>query len=141
MTTNAVIRVHDHGGPECLTLDILPLEPPPPGHLLIEVEAAGVNFFDTQLRSGLYKQPLPLALGNEGAGIVREVGPDVAEFRAGDRVVWVRSAGSYARWKTIPAAQVFALPARRYVRSRRRRVVPGHDGALPRVFDLRTFAG
>lgn len=110
MTTNAVIRVHQHGGPECLTLDLLPLEPPPPGHLLIEVEAAGVNFFDTQLRSGLYKQPLPVALGNEGAGIVREIGADVSGFRVGDRVVWVQSGASYARWKTVPAAQVFALP-------------------------------
>src|SRR6185312_5524027 len=72
MTTNAVIRVHQHGGPECLRLDELPLESLQPDQLLIEVQAAGVNFFDTQLRSGLYKQPLPIALGNEGAGVVRE---------------------------------------------------------------------
>ena len=68
MMANAVVRVHQHGGPDCLTLDELPLQPLQPDQLLIEVEAAGVNFFDTQLRSGLYKQPLPLALGNEGAG-------------------------------------------------------------------------
>ncbi len=111
MTTNAIIRVHQHGGPDCLKLDELPLEPLQTEHLLVEVQAAGVNFFDTQLRSGLYKQPLPLALGNEGAGIVREVGPGAAGFKAGDRVAWVQSAGSYARWKTIAADQVFALPA------------------------------
>jgi NADPH:quinone reductase len=111
MTTNAVIRVHQHGGPECLRLDEVPLEPLQPDQLLIEVEAAGVNFFDTQLRSGLYKQPLPLALGNEGAGTIREVGPAVTAFKAGDRVAWVLSGGSYARWKIIAAAQVFALPA------------------------------
>ena len=111
MTTNAVIRVHQHGGPECLRLDELPLEPPQPDQLLIEVQAAGVNFFDTQLRSGLYKQPLPIALGNEGAGIVREAGPRVTGFEAGDRVAWVQSAGSYACWKNIAAEQVFPLPA------------------------------
>ena len=111
MTTNAVIRVHQHGGPECLRLDELPLGPLQPDQLLIEVQAAGVNFFDTQLRSGLYKQPLPIALGNEGAGIVREAGPRVTGFKAGDRVAWVQSAGSYARWKTIAAEQVFPLPA------------------------------
>ena len=82
-----------------------------PDQLLVEVEAAGVNFFDTQLRSGLYKQPLPLALGNEGAGVVRETGPPGSGFRAGDRVAWVQSQGSYARWKMIAAAQVFKLPA------------------------------
>src|SRR5258708_92783 len=110
MTTNAVIRVHQHGGPECLTLDELLLEPVQPDQLLIEVQAAGVNFFDTQLRSGLYKQPLPVALGNEGAGIVREIGPGVTGFKAGDRVAWVQSAGSYARWKIVAAEQVFPLP-------------------------------
>ena len=68
MTVNTVVRVHQHGGPECLKLDDLPLDEPQPGQLLIEVQAAGVNFFDTQLRSGLYKQPL--ALGNEASGLV-----------------------------------------------------------------------
>jgi NADPH:quinone reductase len=111
MTSNAVIRVHQHGGPDNLSLDELALAPLAPDQLLIEVEAAGVNFFDTQLRSGLYKGPLPLALGNEGAGVVRELGPDVTGFKAGDRVAWVLSGGSYARWKVIAAEQVFALPA------------------------------
>jgi len=111
MTTNAVIRVHQHGGPECLSLDELPLQPLQPDQLLIEVKAAGVNFFDTQLRSGLYKQPLPIALGNEGAGVIREIGSAVAGFELGDRVAWVQSAGSYARWKIIAAEQVFPLPS------------------------------
>lgn len=110
MMTNAVIRVHQHGGPECLELDEPPIQPIEPGQLLIEVEAAGVNFFDTQLRSGLYRQPLPLAMGTEGAGTVRECGAGVDAFRPGDRVVWVHSAGSYARWKTIAATEVFAVP-------------------------------
>jgi len=110
MTSNTVVRVHHHGGPENLTLDELPLQPIEPDQLLIEVEAAGVNFFDTQLRSGLYKQPLPLALGTEGAGIVRQAGANSGGFHPGDRVAWVHSPGSYARWKTIAAAQVFAVP-------------------------------
>ena len=110
MMANAVIRVHQHGGPECLRLDELPLPTLKPDQLLIEVQAAGVNFFDTQLRSGLYKQPLPMALGNEGAGTVRELGSDVSGFNVGDRVAWVQSPGSYARWKIIAADQVFALP-------------------------------
>jgi NADPH2:quinone reductase len=110
MMANAVIRVHQHGGPECLRLEELPLPTLKPDQLLIEVQAAGVNFFDTQLRSGLYKQPLPLALGTEGAGTVRELGSDVSGVNAGNRVAWVQSPGSYARWKIIAADQVFALP-------------------------------
>lgn len=111
MIVNSVIRVHQHGGPECLKLDELPLPPLKPVQLLVEIKAAGVNFFDTQLRSGLYKQSLPLALGNEGAGIIREIGSDVSGFKVGDRVAWVQSAGSYAQWKIIDAAQVFLLPS------------------------------
>ena len=86
MKSNTVIRVHQHGGPECLTLDELPIPSIEADQLLIEIEAAGVNFFDTQLRSGLYKQPLPLALGTEGAGIVAEAGANTSGFRPGDRV-------------------------------------------------------
>ena len=37
--------------------------------------------------------------------------PASTGFKAGDRVAWVQSAGSYARWKTIAAGQVFPLPA------------------------------
>lgn len=107
---NDVIRVHRHGGPECLTLDRLPLGPPQDKELLVEVRAAGVNFFDTQLRSGLYKQPLPIALGNEGAGIVRATGAQVTKVKPGDRVCWAQSTASYARWKLIAAEDVFPLP-------------------------------
>jgi NADPH2:quinone reductase len=110
MTINQVVRIHQHGGPECLSLDELPVGSPQSGQLLIEVQAAGVNFFDTQLRSGLYRQPLPIALGNEGAGIVREVGADVTGIKPGDRVGWVMSPGSYARWKVIAAEDVYRLP-------------------------------
>lgn len=110
MMSNDVIRVHRYGGPECLTLDQLEQGPPHGKELLIEVRAAGVNFFDTQLRSGLYKQPLPIALGNEGAGIVRTAGAQVTDVKPGDRVCWAQSTASYARWKLIAAEDVFLLP-------------------------------
>jgi NADPH2:quinone reductase len=111
MALNRVVRVHQHGGPENLRIDELPRDAPRDRQLLVEIQVAGVNFFDTQLRSGLYKQPLPLALGNEGAGIIRELGPGATGFELGDRVAWVMSQGSYAQWKTIDADQAFSLPA------------------------------
>ena len=70
--------------------------PPAKGQVLVAVKAAGVNLFDTQLRSGLYKRDLPLTLGLEGAGIVEAVGADVADIAVGDRVAFIFSAGSYA---------------------------------------------
>jgi len=72
------IRVHEHGGVEAMQLEELPLPEPGAGQVLIEVKAAGVNLFDTQLRSGLYKRDLPQTLGGEGAGVIQALGAGVA---------------------------------------------------------------
>ncbi len=104
------IRVHAHGGPEAMAVEELPLPAPGPGQLVIEVKAAGVNLFDTQLRSGLYKRPLPLTLGLEGAGVVHSIGPDTGGVAVGDRVAFVFAAGSYATHTLAPAERVVPLP-------------------------------
>jgi len=104
------IRVHAHGGPEAMRLEELPLPSPGPGQILVEVKAAGVNLFDTQLRSGLYKRDLPLALGQEGAGIVAAVGADVAEFKADDHVAWIFAPGSYGTHALVAAERAMPLP-------------------------------
>jgi NADPH2:quinone reductase len=103
------IRVHACGGPEAMVLEDLPLPSPGPGQVLVEVKAAGVNLFDTQLRSGLYKRDLPLALGLEGAGIVEGVGAGVADIAVGDCVAFIFAAGSYASHTLAPADRVVPL--------------------------------
>jgi NADPH2:quinone reductase len=105
------IRVHQCGGPDAMRLEELPVPAPGPGQVLVAVKAAGVNLFDTQLRSGLYKRDLPLTLGLEGAGIVQAVGADVADIKAGDRVAFIFAAGSYATHTLAPADRVVQLPA------------------------------
>jgi NADPH2:quinone reductase len=104
------IRVHAHGGPEALVLEDVPLPPPGPGQVLVAVKAAGINLFDTQLRSGLYQCELPFTLGLEGAGIVEAVGADVTDIAVGDRVAFVFSAGSYATHTLAPAERTVPLP-------------------------------
>lgn len=104
------IRVHAHGGPEAMALEELPLPAPESGQLVIAVKAAGVNLFDTQLRSGLYKRPLPLTLGLEGAGVVHSTGPDTGGFAVGDRVAFIFAAGSYATHTVVAADRVVPLP-------------------------------
>jgi NADPH:quinone reductase len=104
------IRLHACGGPEAMVLEDLPLPSPGPGRVLVEVKAAGVNLFDTQLRSGLYKRDLPLTLGLEGAGIVQAVGAGVADIAVGDRVAFIFAAGSYATHTLAPAERVVPLP-------------------------------
>src|SRR5262249_40925116 len=103
------IRVHACGGPEALVLEDLPLPSPGRGQVLVAVKAAGVNLFDTQLRSGLYQRELPLTLGLEGAGIVEAVGADVAAIVVGDRVAFIFAA-AYATHTLAPADRVVPLP-------------------------------
>ncbi|CAM5333488.1 Dehydrogenase OS=Streptomyces glaucescens OX=1907 GN=SGLAU_02030 PE=3 SV=1 [Streptomyces glaucescens] len=58
--------------------------------VLIRVRAASVNPLDFRIRDGGFKAilpyRLPLALGNDLAGVVVEVGPDVTRFAVGDEV-------------------------------------------------------
>jgi NADPH2:quinone reductase len=105
------IRIESFGGPEVLRLSEVPDEPAGPGRLRVRVEAAGVNFIDVYHRTGLYPNPLPFVPGQEGAGVVLEVGPAVEGFRAGDRVGWASSLGSYAEQALVPAAVAVRLPA------------------------------
>jgi NADPH2:quinone reductase len=106
-----LIRAHEYGSPEVMQLEDLPTPRPGEGEALVRLEAAGVNFVDVYQRSGVYKRPLPLALGLEGAGVVEVVGSGVTTVRAGDRVAWSSVPGSYATHTVVPADRFVALPA------------------------------
>jgi len=93
-----------------MRLEELPLPTPGPGQMLVEVKAAGVNLFDTQLRSGLYRRDLPLTLGLEGAGVVVDPGTSTAEFKPGDRVAFIFASGAYASHTLVPAERTVPLP-------------------------------
>ena len=103
------IRIHQHGGVEVMRLEELPLPQPGKGQVLVEVKAAGVNLFDTQLRSGLYRRDLPQTLGLEGAGVVQALGADVADLKVGARVAWIFSP-AYATHTLASADRVVPLP-------------------------------
>lgn len=81
------------------------------GQLLVDVEAAGVNFIDTYHRTGLYPLPLPTVLGLEGAGRVAALGPGVNEFAIGDLVAWTGTLGSYAEQIVVDTAAAVPVPA------------------------------
>jgi mycoketide-CoA synthase len=55
------------------------------GEVRVAMHAAGLNFRDVLIALGMY--PEPANIGGEGAGVVLEVGPDVAGFEPGDRVM------------------------------------------------------
>ena len=105
------VVVRATGGPEVLEYAEIDLPAPGPGELLVDVTAAGVNYIDTYHRRGLYSKDLPFTPGNEGAGVVRALGPDVADVAVGDHVAWAEVAGSYARQAVVPAHSVYPVPA------------------------------
>jgi NADPH2:quinone reductase len=104
------IRVHQHGGPEAMKLEDVAVPEPGPKQALVRLAVAGVNFIDVYFRTGLYKAEQPTALGNEGAGVVEKIGPDVTEVKVGDRVAYAMARGSYAEYAVVPAAVLVKLP-------------------------------
>jgi NADPH2:quinone reductase len=87
---------------------------PKPGHVLVDVEAAGINHLDIYQRQGLRNLSLPFTPGLEGVGRVREVGQKVADathtLRIGDRIAWIDVPGSYASQLIVPAARAVPVP-------------------------------
>ncbi|MEO8257220.1 MAG: quinone oxidoreductase [Acidobacteriota bacterium] len=104
------IRIHEIGGPDVLRYEEVADPVPKPGDALVKVEAAGVNFIDIYQRIGIYKLPLPLTLGLEGAGTVTAVGDSVTDVRVGDRVAWTSAPGGYAEYCAVPTERLVVLP-------------------------------
>jgi len=79
----------NHGGPEVLEVTDVPDSKINPNEVLIEVRACALNHLDVWVRNGLpgIKIPLPHILGNDIAGVVREVGELVSWVNAGDEVM------------------------------------------------------
>ena len=108
----AAVRVHKHGGPEVLTYEEIDVPAPGPGQIRVKQHAIGINFIDTYFRMGMYPSPvgMPFVAGNEGAGEVTAVGPDVTDVKIGDRVAYVVGLGAYAAERILPAERVVKLP-------------------------------
>jgi NADPH2:quinone reductase len=104
------VLVTRHGGPEVLEVSDLPEPEPGAGQLLVDVEAAGVNFRDIYEREGTYPGTPPLVAGAEGAGLVAVVGDGVTDIAVGDRVGWVAAPGSYAERVVVDAARAVPIP-------------------------------
>jgi NADPH2:quinone reductase len=100
------------GGPEVLELQDVPEPEPGPGQLLVDIEAAGVNFRDIYEREGQggYAAEPPFGAGAEGAGTVAAVGEGVHEFKPGDRVAWSAAPGSYAEKVLVDEDKAVPVP-------------------------------
>ncbi|HEY3017284.1 MAG TPA: quinone oxidoreductase [Gaiellaceae bacterium] len=95
------VFVSRFGGPDVLEVRDLPPPEAGDGELLVDVEAAGVNYRDVYERAGSYGGEPPFIAGVEGAGRVRETGALVA---------WTDVKGSYAEQIAVPAERAVAVP-------------------------------
>ncbi|HYF49860.1 MAG TPA: zinc-dependent alcohol dehydrogenase family protein [Planctomycetota bacterium] len=66
----------------------LDLQGPGAGELLVEIKAAGLCHSDLSVINGSRPRVMPMVLGHEATGIVRETGVGVKDFKAGDHVVF-----------------------------------------------------
>jgi NADPH2:quinone reductase len=106
------IRLHTFGEPEVLQLEEAPDPQPGPGQVVVRIHAVGVNPVETYIRSGIYpKPPTPYTPGNDGAGVIAALGPEVTGLTVGDRVYIAGSiTGTYAELALCAAKRVHPLP-------------------------------
>ena len=119
------IRIHEFGGLDVLKWEDAPRPEPRPHQVLIKVDSAGVNYADILRRGGNYPGPdLPTSLGLEAAGTVTEVGSEVTDISAGQRVM-AMGPGGQAEYVAVNANFVFPYPET---------VDPVQAGGMPIVF-------
>lgn len=87
-TTIQAVRIHEHGGPDVLRFEELPLPEPGPGEVRVRLTAMALNHLDLWVRRGIpgVTFPLPLIPGCDGAGRIEALGEGVAGPLPGTRV-------------------------------------------------------
>ncbi len=99
-------------GVDALTWTELPTPEPKAGEVLIEIQAASLNFPDLLIVQNKYqmKPPLPFVPGSEYAGVVRAVGEGVKHLQAGQSVACLSGTGGFATHTVAPANLCMPLP-------------------------------
>ncbi|HYZ24918.1 MAG TPA: NAD(P)H-quinone oxidoreductase [Rhodopila sp.] len=106
------VNANGAGAPEVLEIASGPVPVPKADEVLIRVQAAGVNRPDVAQRQGSYPPPPGASpiLGLEVAGEVVAAGPQVTQWKAGERVCALANGGGYAEYCAVPAAQCLPWP-------------------------------
>ncbi len=105
-------RCEEYGGPENVVIRDIPHPEVTPGHVLVDVAAAAVNYPDLLLIANKYQvsAPLPFTPGNEFSGRVAAVGDGVTGVSAGDLVYGSVFSGAMAEQVLVPARVVAPVP-------------------------------
>jgi len=107
------VKIERNGGPEVIKIEEITLDKPGNDEVLIEHVAIGLNYIDNYHRSGLYPLKLPTGIGMEASGIIKEVGPNVANFSVGDKVAYAAlPLGAYSTHRIYPTKSLIKVPDR-----------------------------
>ncbi len=110
--TMTAIAIRQPGGPDVLVPQSQPVPKPGAGEILVKVAAAGVNRPDVMQRQGLYPPPKGASEipGLEIAGEVVALGPDVARWKIGDRIMALVVGGGYAEYCLAHESHALPVP-------------------------------
>lgn len=101
------------GSPDVLRFVEIPEPVPAAGHVVVRIEAAGVNPIEAKLRAGVRPSPPftgPRRMGFDGAGVIHALGEGVSGLAVGDRVAIRDTVGTYASHLAVPVENVALLP-------------------------------
>jgi NADPH2:quinone reductase len=106
------VQVRTLDGPSAVVVTEVDVPSPRDGEVAVEVHAAGVNFPDVLISKGLYQHSpeLPFTVGCDVAGVVREVGADVARWKVGQRVAGYCGTGGLADVAVLRSEALYELP-------------------------------
>ncbi len=105
-------RCEAYGGPDQVVIRDIPAPELKPGHVLVDVKAAALNYPDLLLIADKYQVsiPLPFTPGNEFAGRVAVVGEGVTGFAVGDAVYGSAMEGGFGEQIVVPPSALFPIP-------------------------------
>ena len=107
------LELQGHGDYDKVKVVYKPKPSPQKGQVLINMKATGLNFFDLMIRMGAFcdhEIKPPYVMGQEGSGVVSEVGEGVDEFKPGDRVVCVEKGGLWSEYVAVDEDRCFPIP-------------------------------
>lgn len=107
----ALLCTH-YGPPDELQIADLPEPVPKAGEAVVRIKAAALNFFDTLIIQGKYqtKPAFPFSPSAEFAGVVESIGPGVADFKPGDRVLGFTGYGAAREAIAVSTTMLTPIP-------------------------------
>lgn len=102
-TRRKAILIEENGGLDVLQYKDVAVPEIAADEILVKNRYTGVNFIETYFRTGLYPSTKPYILGREATGVVVSTGENVVDFKAGDKVAYLK-AGSFSQYVSLKSS-------------------------------------